>query len=65
MGECDLVLVDSPSFQNGTGFTCHVRTKARLDYSYIERAAVKIAEDVFEVGSFGTYIINGVQNAAL
>jgi choice-of-anchor C domain-containing protein len=62
-GICDLVLVSAPEFANGLGLDVHTRTKPRYEYSYIEAAAIKIGEDVLEVGSFGDYLINGVRDA--
>ena len=40
-----------------------VRTKIRGGYSYIESAAIKIGDDILEVGAYGAYMINGVSNA--
>ena len=66
MGQCDLILVDAPSFSHGLGLTAHIRTKHRYDYSYIESAAIRIGEeDVFEVGSYGGYFVNGISNAEM
>lgn len=65
MGECDLVLAESKKFGNGLGMTAHVRLKSRFDYSYIESAAVKIGDDVLEVGAYGSYMVNGISNADL
>ena len=62
MGICDLVLVEAPGFGNGLGFTAHIRTAAQANdnWSYIGSAAIKIGEDVLEVGSYGEIIFNGV-----
>lgn len=65
MGECDLVLADSPAFANGLGIATHIRTKTRYDYSYVESAAVKIGDDVLEVTAFGDYMLNGVSKAPM
>lgn len=66
MGQCDLVLVNAPDFAEGLGLTVHFRTKARREYSYIESAAIKIGkEDIFELGSFGQYFVNGISNAEM
>ena len=62
---CDLVMLDVPDFGNGTGLTVHSRTKDRYDYSYIETAAIKIGENVFQLSSFGDYILDGVSQAEL
>jgi len=59
------VLAESKSFADGLGLTCHARTKARYDYSYIESAALQIGKDVLEVSSFGDYMFNGMSNAEL
>jgi hypothetical protein len=54
-GGCDLVLVDAPEFNNGQGLKIHVRTKIETWYSYVQRVAVQIGDDVFEVqGGFTT-----------
>lgn len=62
-GECDLNFVHAPSFGKGLGLDIHVRTKIRSDFSYIEAAAIKIGDDVFELGGWGEYLINGVDAA--
>lgn len=43
-GECDLVFLSTPEFENGTGLDIHLRTKARYEYSYIEAVAIRIGE---------------------
>lgn len=58
-----MVLVHNPGFHNQMGMDVHVRTKIRYGYSYIESAAIRIGQDVFEVSSFGEYSINGVDEA--
>ncbi|CAB9517949.1 expressed unknown protein [Seminavis robusta] len=63
--ECDLVLVQAPGFGQGGGLEAHVRTRIRYWYSYIESAAIKIGDSVLEVGSFGTYFVNGVESGEL
>ena len=63
MGACDLKLVHVPVFYGNHGLDIHVRTTIRYDYSFIEAAAIKIGDDVLEVGSFGTYALNGVEDA--
>lgn len=62
-GQCDLVFVDAPDFNNGMGLTIQLRTTARYDYSFVESAAVRIGEDVLEVSSWGFYQLNGVASA--
>ena len=39
-----------------------VRTKARAEFSYIESAAIKIGDDVLEVGAHGDWMINGISH---
>ena len=57
MGECDLVMAKTDDID------IHVRTTIRYDYSYVEAAAIKIGEDILEVGSFGQHFFNGVEGA--
>lgn len=62
-GECDLVMLSSPSFASGSGLSVHIRT-TRMDgklisYSYISGAAVGIGNDIFEVQQDGTLFVNG------
>eukprot|EP00797_Seminavis_robusta_P031262 Sro673_g185321.2 (413) ;mRNA; r:48182-49420 len=64
-GACDLVFLSNPSFAHGTGLDIHIRTKARYQYSFIESAAVRIGEDILEVGEYGGYLVNGISNADL
>jgi len=42
-----------------------VRTQKRHGYSYIESAAIKIGDDILEVGAYGGYMLNGVSNAEM
>ena len=66
MGQCDLVLIDAPSFGKGLGLSAHLRTKARYAYSYIESAVIKIGEeDTLEVGAYGQYFVNGISNGEM
>jgi hypothetical protein len=59
MGACDLVMVNSAE----KDLDLHVRTKIRYDYSFIESAALRIGDDILEVGSFGDHALNGVDSA--
>jgi hypothetical protein len=63
-GECDLVMMESPSFASGLGLYVHIRTtridNARISYSYISAAAVRIGTDVLEAKDDGSIIINGL-----
>lgn len=47
-GECDLVLVNNPSFENGLGLRVHIRTTRVKYFSFIEKVAVQIGSDVLE-----------------
>ncbi len=64
-GACDLVLVKTPTFHNGAGLDLHIRTKIRDDWSFISDAAVRIGNDVLEVGTRAYYYLNGVAGAEL
>mmetsp|Transcript_38109 Transcript_38109/g.80225 ORF Transcript_38109/g.80225 Transcript_38109/m.80225 type:complete len:605 (-) Transcript_38109:198-2012(-) len=68
-GECDLVMLRNDDFMDGLGMHVHIRTKIRNIFSYVEAAAVKIGDDVFEVqgGMFKehTYLVNGVKKDTL
>lgn len=65
MGACDLVLLDAPHFDEETSLFVAIRTTGRYEYSYVESAAVQIGLDLLEVGSFGTYFLNGVEGTRL
>eukprot|EP00553_Chaetoceros_curvisetus_P006579 CAMPEP_0204616772 /NCGR_PEP_ID=MMETSP0717-20131115/3939_1 /ASSEMBLY_ACC=CAM_ASM_000666 /TAXON_ID=230516 /ORGANISM="Chaetoceros curvisetus" /LENGTH=558 /DNA_ID=CAMNT_0051630119 /DNA_START=103 /DNA_END=1779 /DNA_ORIENTATION=- len=62
-GECDLVMMKSPSFHNGEGLDLHIRTtrieNARGKYSFISGAAIRIGKDVLEFQDDGSIILNG------
>ena len=47
-GECDLVLVDHPEFDNGLGLKLHIRTTRVSYYSYMEEIALQIGDDVLQ-----------------
>lgn len=64
-GECDMVLLHAPSFANGLGLDIHIRTRIRNDYSFIESVAIKIDNDILEVGGWGQYVYNGVAGGSL
>mgnify|MGYP000346386913 CR=1 FL=1 len=59
-GECDLVMVDNPSFANGLGLRVHIRT-ARVSYfSYISDIAVQIGDETLEFSNDVTnFLLNG------
>ena len=61
----DLVFLSVPGFSDGLGLDIHVRTKERYQYSYIEAVSIKITDDILEVGSWGDYVINGVNGAEM
>lgn len=57
----DLKFVHAPKFDGEQDMEIHARTKMQFHrYSYVESAAIRIGEDVLEVGSFGEYAVNGV-----
>ncbi|GAX17937.1 hypothetical protein FisN_18Hu145 [Fistulifera solaris] len=64
-GACDLVLVKTSTFNNGAGLDLHIRTKIRDDWSFISDAAVRIGDDVLEVGTRAFYYLNGVAGAEM
>jgi hypothetical protein len=57
-GECDLVLLDHPEFDNGLGMRVHIRTTRINYFSYIEQIALQIGDDVLEFN-------NDVENVLL
>jgi hypothetical protein len=58
-GECDLVMIHSLNFHQGTGFDMHVRTTIEDYFSYIETAAIKIGDWTLEFVKDKIYV-NGV-----
>ena len=64
-GSCDLIFLSSKEFADATGMDLHIRTTKRYSYSYIESAALKIGDDILEVSSFGSYMLNGVSGATM
>jgi hypothetical protein len=64
-GECDLILIKSASFDHGKGLEIQIRTEIRHDWSFIAHTAIKIGDDVLEVGTRGTFALNGVAGAHL
>lgn len=59
-GQCDLTYLTEPSF-GGVGLDIQIRTSPRYEFSFIESAAIKIGDDVLEIGSWGEYFLNGVE----
>ena len=64
-GQCDLMFLDAPNFDNGNGLSIHLRTTGRYTYSFIESLALKIGSDILQVSSWGNYILNGISQADL
>jgi von Willebrand factor type D domain len=65
-GECDLVMVHSPTFNKGLGLDVHARTTiVGGTWSLVSQAAIRIGSDIIEVQNDGTYYINGQSNVAL
>ena len=64
-GQCDLVLLSSPSFADDGGLDIHIRTTIEQRYSYIQIAALRIGDSVLEVSAFGNYMVNGVFSTTL
>jgi hypothetical protein len=59
-GECDLVLVDNPSFNHGMGLRVHIRTTRVKYFSFIEKVAVQIGDEVLEFDNdIENFYING------
>jgi len=60
-GHCDLVLLHTSTFGDGQGLSIHIRSSPLLTImSYISDVAIRIGENVLEVGSQGHHTINGV-----
>jgi len=58
-GQCDLLLMRSPSFASGLGLEVHVRTKINKHYSFINGLAVKLGNEYFEMEPRDTFYFNG------
>jgi len=57
--------VDNPSFANGLGLRLHIRTTRVKYFSFIEKVALQIGEDVLEFDNdVENFLINGVQVGA-
>jgi hypothetical protein len=60
-GECDLVLLDNPKFADGLGMKIHVRTTHIKYFSFIEKIAVQIGNDILEFSNdVANVMLNGV-----
>lgn len=57
-GQCDLLLVHAPHFQQGQGLDLQVRTEQRSFFSFVSRVAIKIGNDILEVG-YRDLLLNG------
>jgi len=61
-GECDLVLVDNPTFADGLGLKLHIRTTRVKHFSFIEKVALQIGSDVLEFDNdVDNFLINGAK----
>eukprot|EP00980_Cylindrotheca_fusiformis_P000531 scaffold131_cov125-Cylindrotheca_fusiformis.AAC.8 len=47
-GQCDLMLATDPNFADGLGLDVQIRTKLVRFWSYIQTAAIRIGDDIFE-----------------
>lgn len=59
-GECDLVLMTSDSFNDGTGLDVHIRTTIQDWFSYIEQAAIGVGDHIVEFRNKVIYL-DGVE----
>jgi len=48
-GQCDLVMISDKDFANGLGIDIHIRTKLVRYWSYIQKAVIRIGNDILEV----------------
>ena len=48
-GQCDIVMISDKDFANGLGIDIHIRTKIVRFWSYIEKAAIRIGNDILEI----------------
>jgi hypothetical protein len=61
-GECDLVLVDNPTFNGGQGLKLHIRTTHVRYFSFIEKIALQIGKDILEFHNDAeNFLINGTK----
>jgi len=59
-GHCDLILLEASHFGQGKGLSVHIRSSAHKKiFSYISDAAIRIGNDVLEVGGGGQHFFNG------
>jgi hypothetical protein len=64
-GACDLVLIKSRGFHNQVGLEIQIRTEIRHDWSFIAHTAIKIGNDILEVGGHGEFALNGIAGEKL
>lgn len=50
-GQCDLVMLQNPSFAGGLGLNVHIRTRISTWWSYISHAVVQIGDQMIEVAA--------------
>ncbi len=55
-----MVFMRSLDFALGLGLHIHIRTTRRFDYSFISGVAMKVGDDILEVETDGSLIINGI-----
>lgn len=48
-GQCDLVLLSDPDFAHGIGLKIHIRTKVVRYWSFTERVAIQLGQDILEI----------------
>jgi hypothetical protein len=60
-GECDLVMLSNPEYHDNIGMDIHLRTTIHDFFSFIENAAIRIGEKVFEfeAGNKDSFYLNG------
>jgi len=59
-GQCDLVMLQSPTFGDGMGLDVHIRTEIVDNWSRISNIAIRIGTDILEVLVDGNHYFNGV-----
>jgi hypothetical protein len=58
-------MVSAKKFDGKQDLDVYIRTKIQYDYSFIEAAAVRIGDDIVEVGEYGDFAVNGVDTPSL
>jgi hypothetical protein len=54
-GECDMVMMQNPTFGNGMGLDLHIRSSVKDFYSLISSAALRIGSDILEIDNEEIY----------